>query len=143
MSWDFAEANPFSDSGGSYTSASNWIVPAVRALTGVYKGESVTADAARQDISFRKVVSTDLPYYDNIVYTYISYFFYIWLRRSLKPVFPDLFSTLEVPKAEELIATPYRHGNKEKAEAFFLDGMTNAMHRLAGQSHPAFPVTIY
>ena len=61
----------------------------------------------------------------------------------LKPVFPDLFATLAVPKAEELVATPYRHGSKEKAETFFLDGMTQAMRRLAEQAHPAFPVTIY
>ena len=93
--------------------------------------------------STNKVVSTDPPYYDNIGYADLSDFFYVWLRRSLKPVFPDLFATLAVPKAEELVATPYRHGSKEKAEAFFLDGMTQAMHRLAEQAHPAFPVTIY
>ena len=90
-----------------------------------------------------KVVSTDPPYYDNIGYADLSDFFYVWLRRSLRPVFPDLFATLAVPKAEELVATPYRHGSKEKAETFFLDGMTQAMHRLAEQAHPAFPVTIY
>jgi putative DNA methylase len=73
----------------------------------------------------------------------LSDFFYVWLRRSLRPVFPDIFATLAVPKAEELVATPYRHGGKEKAERFFLDGMTQAMHRLAIQTHPAFPVTIY
>lgn len=61
----------------------------------------------------------------------------------MRSVFPDLFATLAVPKAEELVATPYRHGSKEKAETFFLDGMTQAMHRLAEQAHPAFPVTIY
>src|SRR5690606_36295348 len=72
-----------------------------------------------------------------------SDFFYIWLRRSLRSVFPDLFATVAVPKAEELVAMPYRHGSKAKAETFFLDGMTQAMHRLAEQSHPAFPVTIY
>jgi putative DNA methylase len=88
-------------------------------------------------------VSTDPPYYDNIGYADLSDFFYVWLRRSLRPVFPDLFATLAVPKAEELVATPYRHGSKDKAETFFLDGMTQAMHRLADQSHPAFPVTIY
>ena len=65
------------------------------------------------------------------------------LRRALRPVFPNLFATLAVPKAEELVATPYRHGSKEKAEAFFLDGMTKAMHRLADQAHPDYPVTIY
>jgi putative DNA methylase len=89
------------------------------------------------------VVSTDPPYYDNIGYADLSDFFYVWLRRSLKPVFPELFATLAVPKAEELVATPYRHGSKQKAETFFLDGMTQAMHRLAEQAHPAFPVTIY
>ena len=70
-------------------------------------------------------------------------FFYVWLRRSLGSVFPDLFAILAVPKAEELVATPYRHGSKAKAEEFFLDGMTGAMQRLAEQAHPAFPVTIY
>ena len=101
------------------------------------------SDAATQVTSADKVVSTDPPYYDNIGYADLSDFFYVWLRRSLRPVFPDLFATLAVPKAEELVATPYRHGSKEKAEAFFLDGMTQAMHRLAEQAHPAFPVTIY
>jgi putative DNA methylase len=89
-----------------------------------------------------KVVSTDPPYYDNIGYADLSDFFYVWLRRSLRPIFPKLYATLAVPKAEELIATPYRHGSKQ-AEVFFLDGMTAAMHNLAAQAHPAFPVTIY
>jgi putative DNA methylase len=90
-----------------------------------------------------QVFSTDPPYYDNIGYADLSDFFYVWLRRSLRSIFPDLFTTLTVPKAEELVATPYRHGSKEKAEAFFLDGMTQVMHRLAEQGHTAFPVTIY
>ena len=89
------------------------------------------------------MVSTDPPYYDNVPYADLSDFFYVWLRRSLRPVFPDLFATLSTPKAEELVATPYRHGSKEAAEQFFLDGMTQAMHCLAEQAHPAFPVTIY
>jgi len=143
MAWDYGEANPFSDSGGSYTSAAVWIVPAVSALAGVTRGSSETAGAARQDLSSNRVVSTDPPYYDNIGYADLSDFFYVWLRRSLRLVYPDLFATLAVPKAEELVATPYRHGSKEKAETFFLSGMTQAMHRLAEQAHPAFPVTIY
>src|SRR6185295_2117954 len=85
----------------------------------------------------------DPPYYDNIGYADLSDFFYVWLRRSLKPVFPELFTTLAVPKVEELVASPYRHGGKDKAEAFFLDGMTRAMSRLAEQAHPSLPVTIY
>ncbi|WP_308873436.1 hypothetical protein [Thiothrix subterranea] len=90
-----------------------------------------------------KVVSTDPPYYDNIGYADLSDFFYVWLRRSLRPIYPNLFATMAVPKAEELVATPYRHGSKEKAETFFLQGMTKAIGNLAEQAHPAFPVSIY
>jgi putative DNA methylase len=90
-----------------------------------------------------RVFSTDPPYYDNIGYADLSDFFYTWLPRTLKPVFPNIFATVAVPKAEELVATPYGHGSKEKAETFFLHGMTQAMHRLAEQTHSAFPVTIY
>ena len=89
------------------------------------------------------MISTDPPYYDNIGYADLSDFFYVWLRRSLRPIYPALYATLAVPKAEELVATPFRHGSKERAEAFFLNGMTEAMHTLAEEAHPAFPVTIY
>lgn len=101
------------------------------------------ADAQTQVISSSKVVSTDPPYYDNIAYADLSDFFYVWLRKGLKSIFPDLFATLAVPKAEELVAAAYRHGNRDSAEAFFLDGMTQAMHNLAVKAHAAFPVTIY
>ena len=94
-------------------------------------------------ITAGKVVSTDPPYYDNIGYADLSDFFYVWLRRSLKPVFPISSLHLLYPRPRNWLPTPYRHGGKEKAETFFLDGMTQAMHRLAEQAHPAFPVTIY
>jgi putative DNA methylase len=94
-------------------------------------------------MSLDKMISTDPPYYDNIAYADLSDFFYIWLRRSLREVFADLFATLAAPKTEELIATLHRHESKKEAEAFFLDGMTRAMHRLVEQSHPAMPLTIY
>ncbi|MCL6609752.1 MAG: hypothetical protein K6T74_16845 [Geminicoccaceae bacterium] len=89
------------------------------------------------------MVSADPPYYDNIGYADLSDFFYVWLRRTLKSVYPELFATLAVPKAGELVATPYRHGSKEEAERFFLRGMTSALRRLAEQVHPAFPTTIW
>ena len=143
MTWDYAEAPPFGDTSGNWLSGIEWISKAIELfpLSGV--GYATQADAANQLTSSNKIVSTDPPYYDNIGYADLSDFFYVWLRRSQKPVFPDLFATLAVPKAEELVATPFRHGNKHKAEAFFLVGMTHAMHRLAQQAHPAFPVTIY
>ena len=106
-------------------------------------GKAKQDDARNQEFTLSKIVSTDPPYYDNISYADLSDFFYVWLRRTLRSVFPDLFATMAVPKVEELVATPYRHGSKEKAEAFFLVGMTQVMHRLANQAHPAFPVTIY
>ena len=142
MSWDFAEVNPLSTQSGSLENSLDYTSKGV-ACTGSILGSATQLDAGTQTRSVDCVVSTDPPYYDNIGYADLSDFFYVWLRRSLRPVFPELFATLAVPKAEELVATPYRHGSKERAESFFLDGMTQAMHRLAEQSHPAFPVTIY
>jgi putative DNA methylase len=143
MTWDFAEGNPLSSSSGNFLVSLDWISRCIDHFSSVSRGQSRQADASNQEYSPGKVVSTDPPYYDNIAYADLSDFFYVWLRRSLKPVFPELFGTLAVPKAKELVATPYRHGGKENAEKFFLDGMTLAMQRIAKQSHPAFPVTIY
>ena len=143
MVWDFAESNAFSGSTGSLSNAADQIVRTIVLMPCGSKGLSGQADAQSQALSADGVVSTDPPYYDNIGYADLSDFFYVWLRKSLRPIFPDLFATLAVPKAEELVATPYRHESKEKAETFFLAGMGQAMQRLAEQSHPGFPVTIY
>ncbi|MFV8825706.1 DUF1156 domain-containing protein [Thauera sp. WH-2] len=143
MVWDFAEANPFSDSTGNFSSALGWVEKAFDGFPAHPVGTVIHTNAQDQSISSGKVVSTDPPYYDNIGYADLSDFFYVWLRKSLRPIFPALYATLAVPKAEELVATPYRHGSKQEAEAFFLDGMTRAIHNLAEQAHPGFPVTIY
>ena len=146
MVWDFAEANPLAHAGGSLGIIFDKGAMVVESLPSSAQsaGSARQLDAAAQATGTDgKVVSTDPPYYDNIGYADLSDFFYVWLRRSLRSVFPDLFATLAVPKAEELVATPYRHGSKKKAEAFFLDGMTLAVQRLAEQAHPGFPVTIY
>ncbi len=143
MTWDYAEAPPFGSTSGNWLSGIEWITKALDLFPLCGHGYATQTDAANQSISLGKFVSTDPPYYDNICYADLSDFFYVWLRRSLRPVFPSLFATLAVPKAEELIASHYRHGSKEDAEGFFLNGMTQAMHRLAEQVHPVFPVTIY
>ena len=143
MTWDFAEANTFADMGGSLAIAIEKGAMVIDAFPSSVASFAVQADAASQTVSDGKLVSTDPPYYDNIGYADLSDFFYVWLRRSIRSIFPDLFATLAVPKAEELVATPYRHGSKDKAATFFLDGMTQAMHRLAEKAHPACPVTIY
>ena len=143
MVWDYAEVNQLAHAAGDFIVSLEGGVRFLESAACNGNGLATHADAANQANSRGKVVSTDPPYYDNIGYADLSDFFYCWLRRALKPIFPDLFATLAVPKAEELVATPYRHGSKEKAEAFFLDGMTQAMHRLTEQSHSSFPVTIY
>ncbi|MEA2569400.1 MAG: putative methylase [Acidobacteriota bacterium] len=145
MTWDFPESNVLGESAICWHNAVKYSADSLE-VTGSHTtaaGVAILADAASQSISQDRVVATDPPYYDNIGYADLSDFFYVWLRRSLRTVFPELFATLAVPKAAELVATPYRHGSKEKAEHFFLDGMTHAMNRLASHSHPAFPVTIY
>ena len=146
MTWDYAELNTLLDGTGSFLGALEWTAESIEGTARTHAsslGASSMADATRQASSADRVVSTDPPYYDNISYADLSDFFYVWLRRSLRSTFPDLFATLAVPKAEELVATPHRHGGKEEAETFFLDGMTRAIQRLAEQTHPGFPVTIY
>ena len=146
MVWDYSEANVFGRMAGDLVVSINNMMRVVDELPSSSNCHAEQANATASDLSNSRptpVVSTDPPYYDNIGYADLSDYFYVWLRRSLKPVFPELFATVAVPKAEELVATPYRHGNKEKAEAFFLAGMTEAMRRLAEQAHPGFPVTIY
>jgi putative DNA methylase len=141
--WDYADINPFAGAGGDFLGIIDGVTKALLNAYPAHEGYALIYDAATQSQSQAKVVSTDPPYYDNVPYADLSDYFYVWLRRSLKPIFPDLFATLTVPKAEELVATPYRHGGKMQGEAFFLNGMTRAMHRLTEQAHPAFPVTIY
>jgi putative DNA methylase len=143
MTWDFCESNLFSNSSGNWLRQLDYPVKFIEILLPQVPGHGLQQDAKKQDLSSDKLISTDPPYYDNICYSDLSDFFYIWLRHSQKPVFPDLFATLEVPKADELVASRYRHNSAEKAEKFFLDGMIKAMRQLAGRTHPAFPVTIY
>lgn len=141
--WDFVEVNILSESAGGFDSGARSVFQVVERLLANSNGFSIQSNSQTQSISLNKFISTDPPYYDNIGYADLSDFFYVWLRRSLSSIFPALFATPAVPKAEELVATPYRHGGKEKAEKFFLDGMTEAMRRLAEQAHPSAPITIY
>jgi putative DNA methylase len=144
MVWDYAEANPLGSSTGSYQSAITQGVKVLReGIPAIGVGFATQADAQTQVVSRGKIVSTDPPYYDNIGYADLSDFFYVWLRKALKPFFPSLFSTIAVPKDQELIAAQHRHGGKKAAEAFFLSGMKEAMGLLASQAHPEGPITIY
>jgi putative DNA methylase len=144
MNWDYIEINPLEKMSGNWIGGIEWVSDVLEALSSHISGKALQRDAtSTEQTPAGVVVSTDPPYYDNIGYADLSDFFYVWLRPTLKSVFPDLFSTVTAPKDNELVATPYRHGGKEAAEVFFLDGMTRAMHQLAKQTHPAFPLTIY
>lgn len=143
MVWDFAEVNALAGSAGDVAVSLEGIVRSIKAPREQVSGVATQMDAQTQSLSMDKFVSTDPPYYDNVPYADLADFFYIWLRRSLRSAFPLLFSTIAVPKAEELVADPFRHHGRDEADTFFLNGMTAAMRRLADQAHPSAPLTIY
>lgn len=143
MAWDFAEGSPLASSSSGFQESVNVVAKAIEYFSTGAKGFAVQGAAQQQADCGKRVISTDPPYYDNISYADLSDFFYSWLRHMLRDAFPDIFSTIAVPKEEELIAAPHRHGGTENAEKFFLNGMTDAMSRLSAQAHPGAPVTIY
>ena len=136
MVWDYAEANPLSDAGGGFGITAHAIAKVLErlpeaAVAGVVSQE----DATRSCGSIENFIySTDPPYYDNISYADLSDYFYVWLRPTLRMIYPKLFDTHAVPKLEELVATAHRHGGRREAEQFFMDGMTRAMQRLASRA---------
>jgi putative DNA methylase len=144
MTWDYIETNLFSSSAGNFINHLEWVCRMIEVVP-CYSHSHATQLNASDPGSYKQLAffSTDPPYYDNIGYADLSDFFYVWLRRSLRSVFPELLATITVPKSEELVATPYRHGTKEKAERFFLDGMTKAMRNISRCAHPSAPITIY
>lgn len=144
MVWDYAETYPFSNSTGGFVGQLSWVFKFI----GKTHSENVATGSARQlDASsldyVGKLISTDPPYYDNIGYSDLSDFFYVWLRRSLRRVHPDLFGTMLVPKAEELVANPYRHGGKDGAQEFFQDGFNNVFARARESALPDYPITVF
>ena len=142
MTWDFAEANPFAGSSGDFLKEVVRVVDGVRSLPTEKCGTAIQVDAAsRMCDGF--VISTDPPYYDNIGYSDLSDFFYVWLRRSLKDIHPSLFSTMLVPKAEELVANQYRHGGKDGARDFFEDGFRAVFANARRSTNPDYPMTVY
>lgn len=142
MVWDFSEANALGNMAGDPLVSLKTMMRALEAVP-CGRGTAEQQDARVQTVSTNRAVSTDPPYYDNIGYADLSDFFYVWLRRSLSGILPRLFTTMAVPKAEELVATPYRHGGKDNAESFFLDGMKSALAQIRYLSNLALPVTVY
>mgnify|MGYP002724179843 CR=1 FL=1 len=142
MIWDFAEPNPFSESSGNFLGQVHWVARVVDRLPAEPPGLAVQADATSRDYS-GKAIQTDPPYYDNIGYSDLSDFFYVWLRRSLHDFQPDLVRTMLTPKAEELVANPYRHGGREEAQQYFIDGFNQVFAKMREQADHSIPLTLY
>ncbi|QBE68631.1 Adenine-specific DNA methylase containing a Zn-ribbon [Synechococcus sp. WH 8101] len=143
MCWEYGEGNPLCSSSGAWSPSVEWIAKSIDEMPGRGVGYCIHEDARNQATSRGKIVSTDPPYYDNIGYAQLSEFFYVWLRRNLKNVYPSIFSRISIDKSEELVATACLHGGKDKAESYFLDGMSLAIRQISTLAHPAFPVTVY
>lgn len=143
MTWDYAEANPFCSSSGNWTAMRDWVWKVVAAFVPGGDGLERQHDAQTVDYPEGAVISTDPPYYDNIGYADLSDFFFCWAKPIVKNYYPEIFSIMATPKAEELVATPYRHGGKEAAESFFLTGMSKAIANMAAQSSDLYPASIY
>lgn len=146
MVWDFAESNPFCNSSGSYNNLFERMIKGFSAIPANKEGNALQVDAAAFSFQDKDkfLISTDPPYYDNIGYADLSDYFYIWLRRSLGNIYPDVLSTVLVPKAQELVATPYRfEGDREKAKEFFERGLYKAFNNIKEIANKELPVTIY
>ena len=145
MVWDYAEANPLGNSAGSFDKTFLFVPKVLEELAPAISPGVVLQRNAEELAVLSKppVFSTDPPYYDNVPYADLSDFFYVWLRRCLQAVYPELLGTLLVPKSEELIAEPFRHGGKEEARQFFERGMGRVFKRMRETSDPTYPTTIY
>jgi putative DNA methylase len=146
MTWDFGEGNPLCMSSGTWTPSVEFVAKVVTELParGSASAQQLNAaDLAPKDGGATWLFSTDPPYYDNVPYADLSDFFYVWLRRCLQQVYPKLLGTMLVPKAEELIAEPFRHGGKDEARSFFERGMGRVLERMRTACDPRFPTTIY
>ncbi|MFD4032087.1 DUF1156 domain-containing protein [Streptomyces sp. NPDC058637] len=143
MTWDFAEAPPLEAYGGGFTSVVMSETEVIDGMTAArVAGSALQADAAGRTYE-GLLISTDPPYYDNIGYSDLSDFFYVWLRRSLRSIHPNLFETMLVPKAEELVANPHRHGNMEKAEKFFESGFRHVFAQARQTAISDYPIAVF
>lgn len=147
MVWDFAEANILGDSVGAWSTCSDYVAACVEVVTTDSRetGQGRQIDAATGTNGLGNLlVSTDPPYYDNIGYAALSDFFYVWLRRTVGRLYPDLFGTMLVPKVLELTASPERfEGNKTRAKEHFESGFRQAFAALHDKMDPRFPLTVY
>jgi putative DNA methylase len=144
--WDFAESNVVSGPSGSFSSMLGNTVSALETLDlGIQRqGTALQIDAVNAGQGFPNLmISTDPPYYDVISYSDLSDFFFVWLRKLLAEIYPDLFATMLTPKSQELVADPIRAGGKDEARAQFEEGMFQAFSHFKQVANPDFPMTVY
>ncbi|WP_313535539.1 DUF1156 domain-containing protein [Arsenicicoccus bolidensis] len=141
MTWDFGEGNPFGNSSGSITKMLESMCESISRLPAGGNPSVRQADASTRPGS--GLLNTDPPYYDNIVYSDLSDFFYVWLRKSLSSIHPSLFNTLLTPKSEELVANKYRHEGKEAAKQFFENGFRAVFSQEREHAESDFPILVY
>ncbi len=145
MTWDFAETNPFSDTGGDFEGLVNGTADVLEKVDPFSAGTVVQHDAGvpLDTIIGSGLISTDPPYYDNVSYADLSDIFYVWLRKSLRDIFPELFSTILVPKSQEMVAEPFRFGGKEKSQQLFETRLNQAFTNMQSVQNPSYPLTVY
>ena len=143
MTWDYIETNVLSNSSGNFLGQLKIVAKVIQRLPAEISGEVRQISATSRDYA-ALVVSTDPPYYDNIGYSDLSDFFYVWLRKSLRTIHPSVVGTMLTPKADELVANPYRHDGKQGAEKFFIEGFNSVFHRIReDDANPDVPMTVY
>ena len=139
MTWDFVETQPLLNGTGTFQNALEWTADVIDQLPATIPGYATQANAATREYT-GVLVSTDPPYYDNIMYASLSDFFYVWLRRSLRDVYPDLLATMVTPKEDELVANPVFH---QDADKFFEEGFTNVFRLISEGAPFEFPTTVF
>ncbi|WP_454300213.1 DUF1156 domain-containing protein [Salana multivorans] len=142
MVWDYAEVNPFSNSSGGFIGNVEWVEKVV-ARTPASRSSNVQQIDAKTRTYESAVISTDPPYYDNIGYSDLSDYFYVWLRSALREVYPGTLATLLTPKSEELVANPHRQGGRTGAEKFFVTGFNSVFRRIRESANRSVPMTVY
>ena len=142
MTWDFAEANAFAGAAGDLASATDAVVGALARVSPAH-GADVRQLDARLCESCGVCVSTDPPYYDNVGYGDLSDFFYVWLRRSLVAVLPSVLGTMLSPKADELVADPFRRGGPKAADEYFERSFVDVFARIRRDTPPDYPITVF
>ncbi|MBD3343283.1 MAG: DUF1156 domain-containing protein [Candidatus Lokiarchaeota archaeon] len=145
MKWDYGESNPFSGFTGSFSNQIDSIIQSLNNLVNLKPIKEITNSTATNMLFAENsfdAVFTDPPYYDNFPYSYLSDFFYIWLKRTLFDIYPEYLSTPTTPKSNEIIEnlSLIRGIKKEeaikikelnlKSQKFFEENLKNAFKEI-------------